>query len=633
VRRRRGLYCRLVRRYGKWAAALVGLAAFTAPLAGPASALANTITVTSAADPGDGTTCTLAQAIASADADTAGSSTCLPGSGDDTIVFAPTVTGPITLASTLVIDPIVPGTLRIQGPGADMLAVSGNNLVRVVDVHVAADAAHAVTISGLTITQGKDRVNGPSPSPAGGGVKNSGTLTLDHVDVTSNTATAISTDATIATSDSRGGGIFNENGHLTLTHSTVEDNATFSSAFASSDDTVTAQGAGLYSHGVNATVHISDSTITGNSTVVNAVGGTTTSAISVGAGLTVLGGTGAALQITRTTIDNNTGNTTSNGSVTATESGIGGGVAVSMEGSIASSTIADNVASQSGTAATSGGGIYFVMPDVVLASDTITGNDALDGANLYQQTGSVEVENTIVSEPVGGTANCDLAAGTYTSNGHNLFDDATCPHGSVGDVFDSLNINLLSLGNYGGPTQTRLPGPNSSAIDQGVAASQSTDQRGLQRTWEFDTPDGTGGDGTDIGAVEVQGPTVLSTNPVSPSTDQSPHVIGTAEPGSTVELRGTSDCSGSPIGTGSNAIFAGSGIQPSSPLALGTTVVFHATSLYGTARSACSPTSVSYTVPATPPAPPPPAKKKCKKKAKKRAAHFAKKKKCRAKKK
>jgi hypothetical protein len=94
----------------------------------------------------------------------------------------------------------------------------------------------------------------------------------------------------------------------------------------------------------------------------------------------------------------------------------------------------------------------------------------------------------------------------------------------------------LPLGLYGGSTRTRPPAapstPGSSpAIDQGVAAGEDFDQRELQRTWEFDVANGFG-DGTDIGAVEIQGPVVQSTDPASPNADQSPRVIGTTEPGS-----------------------------------------------------------------------------------------------------
>jgi hypothetical protein len=114
-------------------------------------------------------------------------------------------------------------------------------------------------------------------------------------------------------------------------------------------------------------------------------------------------------------------------------------------------------------------------------------------------------------------------------------------------------------------------------------------------------------------------------------------VIGGAEDGSTIELHATSDCSDSPLGTGTIGTFAVPGIMLASPLALDSTTTFHAQSLYGTARSACSSTSVSYTVPAgsappatTPPATtPPPTKKKCKKGKKKKRAVSAKKKKCR----
>src|SRR5260370_34084815 len=67
---------------------------------------------------------------------------------------------------------------------------------------------------------------------------------------------------------------------------------------------------------------------------------------------------------------------------------------------------------------------------------------------------------------------------------------------------------LGPLQDNGGPTFTRAPLPGRPAIDTGTNLSTSaTDQRGLPRT--VDRPciaNAPGGDGTDIGAFEVQYP-------------------------------------------------------------------------------------------------------------------------------
>src|SRR5688500_3911057 len=66
----------------------------------------------------------------------------------ETITFAAGVTGTITLTSgTLLIDK----SLTIQGPGANLLTVSGNNAVLVFNT---AYGDFDITLSGLTIANG-----------------------------------------------------------------------------------------------------------------------------------------------------------------------------------------------------------------------------------------------------------------------------------------------------------------------------------------------------------------------------------------------------------------------------------------------------------------------------------------------
>jgi hypothetical protein len=48
------------------------------------------------------------------------------------------------------------------------------------------------------------------------------------------------------------------------------------------------------------------------------------------------------------------------------------------------------------------------------------------------------------------------------------------------------------------------PGINSPAVDKGIAASASEDQRGFARTFDMNPSNAPGGDGSDIGAVEQQ---------------------------------------------------------------------------------------------------------------------------------
>src|SRR5262249_41082143 len=117
-----------------------------------------TITVTSLGDAGPGT---LRAAIAQADQDTA----------PDTITFAPSVRGTITLLSAL---PDLEHALTIDGPGAKALTVArsgaaGTPAFRVFNVPAGAQ----VTISGLTVSGGVE-----ASTLLGGGIANAGTLAV-----------------------------------------------------------------------------------------------------------------------------------------------------------------------------------------------------------------------------------------------------------------------------------------------------------------------------------------------------------------------------------------------------------------------------------------------------------------------
>ncbi|HUG16952.1 MAG TPA: right-handed parallel beta-helix repeat-containing protein, partial [Thermomicrobiales bacterium] len=120
--------------------------------------------------------------------------------------------------------------MTIQGPGADVLSVSGGGESRVLLVNEGV----TVTISGLTITGGD--ADDFDVADDGGGVYNAGTLTIENSTISGNIATV------------RGGGVLN--GHtLTIENSTISGN--------SADD-----GGGVYNGHM---LTIENSTISGNS--------------------------------------------------------------------------------------------------------------------------------------------------------------------------------------------------------------------------------------------------------------------------------------------------------------------------------------------------------------------------------
>ena len=160
---------------------------------------------------------------------------------------------PILLTHTL----HVTDDLTIYGPGADLLAVSGNGALRVFDI----DAGVTVAISGLMIRDGQ-------ADDGGAGISNRGALTLREVVLTDNQSTAddggaiynwptgnLQVEASTIHGNAAtgaGAGIFNEN-TLTVINSTVSDNHG-------------QRGAGIFSDG--GTTDLRNSTIVNNSASV-----------------------------------------------------------------------------------------------------------------------------------------------------------------------------------------------------------------------------------------------------------------------------------------------------------------------------------------------------------------------------
>ena len=430
--------------------------------------MASTLTVTSTADNGAGT---LRTAIAST-------------ASGDTIQFSLTYPATITLTSGLL---EINKNLTISGPGAANLAISGNNASQVFQI----DSGATVSISGLTIE------NGAKPDPfqpqPGGGIYNSGTLTL--------------TSSTLSGNDSNyiGGAIYNDSGGtMTVTNSTISGN---SAQYAAG---------GIENGG---TMTVANSTISDNFVYNDGTGG---GVLNDG-----------TLTVTNSTISHNItnyegGGISNGGTMTLTKSTISGNGALILGGGIyngsgtlkvstltvTNSTLAGNSADPSGLG---GGGIYNDSKGMLtVTNSTLVGNSAgstgLGGGgiqNLFD--GTVTVKNTLLANNTGsvGTGNCN---GSLTSDGHNLSDDASCSiyFTAMGDLNSiSAGLDPNGLQNNGGLTQTIALLATSPAVDaipvsptnyctavDGVTPI-ATDQRGVTR------PQGAG---CDIGAFELSIP-------------------------------------------------------------------------------------------------------------------------------
>ena len=141
------------------------------------------------------------------------------------IQFDPSVFGSpqtILLSSTLVLSETT-GPEVINGPGTNVVTVSGNNAVQV----FAVDTSVTATITGLTIASGSTADNG-------GGIHNSGTLTVADSAIDKSSAKS-------DFDDNGGGGIYNA-GKMTVSNSTIDNNV--AESFGSENG-----GGGIYNTG------------------------------------------------------------------------------------------------------------------------------------------------------------------------------------------------------------------------------------------------------------------------------------------------------------------------------------------------------------------------------------------------
>jgi hypothetical protein len=438
------------------------------------------------------------------------------------IGFDPTIfTTPqtITLSSTLALSD-THGPEVIDGPGANLVTVSGNAAVAVLLV----DSGVTATLSGLTIADGMT-------SADGGGVVNEGNLTVTNCTISGNSS---SSDVSI------GGGIFNDGAaKLTVNDSTIAQN--------DAGDF----GGGIGSYG---TVTVNDSTLSQNSCrepeggggIGNINGHVTVndSTLSDNSG----GGvweTGGMLRIRASTVKDNSGagiSAPSGGSVSVTGStisdnnsnrGRGGGIMVSGGGAltIANSTITGNSASGPG------GGIG-VSGQAVIVNSTIALNNVTGsgGGGLYVGTRTTAtLDNTIVALNTHGTGAAapedDIASLGSLSGSYNLIGtggSGGLTNGTNGNQVGVVNPGLAgALANNGGPTQTIALLPGSPAIDAGSAPITGAtvpgiDQRGFPRIG-----------GNDIGAFQAGVPVPTTTYVNSTWADDAPGTMVTWTDGST----------------------------------------------------------------------------------------------------
>jgi hypothetical protein len=209
--------------------------------------------------------------------------------------------------------------------------------------------------------------------------------------------------------------------------------------------------------------------------------------------------TGAALNITDSTIAGNAITCCANGAGIAFDNG--GAGTLTIDGS----TLSGDTAATNGPGSGDGGAVYFDGATMTITNSTISGNSAAQGAGLYLPAGAttltndtiadnsltpsgvdsgagifgagtVTANNTIVSGNTGATAGTNDCDAHVLTSDHSLENGTDCGFSIDGDPM------LEPLGNNGGPTQTMALAVGSAAIDAGdMAQCPTADQRGFTR--------------------------------------------------------------------------------------------------------------------------------------------------------
>jgi hypothetical protein len=397
---------------------------------------AATIMVTDAGDAGTETTCTLRQAIVSANKNAHGDSSCIDGDNDDTVRFADALVGSIiTLSGS---ELAVTAPLKIEGSGQ---TIDANHASRVMYVGFT-----TLTASNLNL------INGASPGNSGGGMfLFFSTVSLSGVTVSGNTADYAAGIAafnysklTLADSSISGNTAAHKGGGLEIVNGT---DAKLNDSVISGNSA--SRGGGIFVS-FYGTMSLTRSTVSGNM----AVGAPAQS----GGG--IYGYRCTQLTVIDSLVSGNTGNNR------------GGGIlSVDCGLSLVNATVAANSASY-------GGGIYVedgvgsIVDSVV--NSTISGNSANGAAGILAYKATLTMANTIVSANTADAGHADSADLSQSQS------TVTAQYSLLGSALDVSGFNdpgnhnkftdspgLGPLEDHGGETQTMALLDGSPAIDAG----------------------------------------------------------------------------------------------------------------------------------------------------------------------
>ncbi len=503
---------------------------------------AATLTVTNLNDSGPGS---LRQAIADS----------LEG---DIIAFDNGLTGTLTLLSTIEIDK----SLTINGPGKDIVTISGNRQVRIFNL-ISDDE---FSINNLTLTQGlggggaiqaaglgtgeislnidsiKFIDNSTCPIPvdeedicysnsSGGAVYMYGSINISNSDFINN--------STATQAESFGGAVYTIFGNANITNTNFEGNTSYFGGALYIDGNIANIGNvdfidnyAEYSGGAivaNGSAII-DSSYFFNNTAQSGDGGamwipsppapnyhtyinnTTLEYNNSNAKGGAISGSDFHLEITNSTLNNNVSGS-KGGAINYDVSTCSPYPNIERNFILANSTLAYNEANE-------GGGVYYkvykyacstpVLHTSKIINSTIASNISDLGGGVFTEFYTnvpraeiirLEVQNTILANNIGG--NCADIDTPILGNMYSL----QYPGNECGDLQES-DPYLFPLADNGGPTKTMMPDIDSGVLNSGdnSICSQdpinNLDQRGVERPQ--DSNSGGVGWNCDIGAVEVR---------------------------------------------------------------------------------------------------------------------------------
>lgn len=345
--------------------------------------------------------------------------------------------------------PVITSTLTITGQGAETTIIERGTSASGAFRILAVAATGTLTLKRLTLRGGV--------ADGGGGILNSGSLTLMHTMIANNRADI-------------GGGISTIGPRITIAHSIIADN-------------LANQGAGGLAIRQGTATFLA-TTVTRNASI-NAPGGILTSPF--------FGANPPLVFITESTIDHNRGAV-----------GQGGGIRNSGTLVITNTTFAANGINSPPGAGPAGGGIAN-SGTVLLTNSTLAENTAgilvgvgRGGGIGNEDTGTVLLVNTILARNAVGSGPASSGpdcSGTITSLGTNLIGDPTGCTITLGPSDLTGDPGLDAFTDNGRPGHGHFPLlPTSQAIDAGSdALCPRTDQLGRLRIGPCD-----------IGAIEFR---------------------------------------------------------------------------------------------------------------------------------